>query len=425
MERNPDSAPQLQQSQNQSTKNHPVQDDSKQGRNAQEQSTHATPAQTYQTQDHQPPVRRYRTKAQRVTSITIIALCVILALIAALVGWSVYTNRIATHTVTGSTSANGANSASGSENQAANPLLDTSHDQCDVQLNVVASVNQWGSLAQSIGGKCANVTSIIASTSVEPHDYEPTPADLAKLRQADIVILNGAGYDPWATQAQLDAKQQHIITVSSLVGMDEHAEHAHAHSHSHSHAHTDSSGNIINPHLWFNLEAVDQAAHAIAQTYTQVANSGQTRTTVDKHFQKWDQQYEALTAHIAQLKAANAAAGKQIRFVSTESIIDDILADLGATNATPESYTNAMNSDAEPSAGDLQQTTELLKNGNITLLVLNPQELNSYAQRLQQTAKQAGIPMIEVSEQLPENQSDLLTWLTSIVNQIEQAAQAK
>lgn len=68
-------------------------------------------------------------------------------------------------------------------------------DSCDVTFNVVASVNQWGSLAQQLGGSCAAVTSLINSTSADPHDYEPTPADLAKLSRADIVVLNGAGYD--------------------------------------------------------------------------------------------------------------------------------------------------------------------------------------------------------------------------------------
>lgn len=90
-------------------------------------------------------------------------------------------------------------------------------DSCDVTFNVVASVNQWGSLAQQLGGSCAAVTSLINSTSADPHDYEPTPADLAKLSRADIVVLNGAGYDGWAEKAQLNANRQHIVNVASLM----------------------------------------------------------------------------------------------------------------------------------------------------------------------------------------------------------------
>lgn len=404
-------------------------------------------------QDHaQPRTPQYRPQSQRTTRITIITLCVVLALIAAVVGWSVYANKIKPALSPNETtlSNNSSNTDANGNQQNANPLLDTSNDQCDTQLQVVASVNQWGSLAQSIGGKCATVTSIIASTSVEPHDYEPTPADLAKLQQADIVILNGAGYDPWATKAQLDSTRQHIITVSSLVGIDQNNDttsnttdsdgestssdaqndehtsehtHAHTHTHTHTHAHTDSNGNSINPHLWFDLEAVDQAAHAIEHTYAQVAeahHSSSTSATITKRFQQWDSQYDVLTKHVAQLKAQNAS--KKLSFISTESIIDDILTDLGITNITPESYTNAMNNDAEPSPSDLQHALDLLKSKQATMLIVNPQELNNYAQRLQRAAQQANIPIIEVSEQLPENQSDLLTWLSTIVNQIEQAS---
>src|SRR5437588_9746257 len=68
------------------------------------------------------------------------------------------------------------------------------------QLNVVSSENFWGSIASQLGGTRVTVTSIINSPSGDPHDYESTTNDARTLAQADYVILNGAGYDDWASK---------------------------------------------------------------------------------------------------------------------------------------------------------------------------------------------------------------------------------
>ena len=53
-------------------------------------------------------------------------------------------------------------------------------------IEVVASVNQWGTVAKTLGGDNVNVTSIINSTNVDAHDYEPTTSDIAKLQKAQV-----------------------------------------------------------------------------------------------------------------------------------------------------------------------------------------------------------------------------------------------
>ena len=54
----------------------------------------------------------------------------------------------------------------------------------------------------------------------EPPFYEATASDLAKLAKADIVVLNGAGYDGWAEKAQLDKKRQTIGNAGDLMGVN-------------------------------------------------------------------------------------------------------------------------------------------------------------------------------------------------------------
>ena len=69
------------------------------------------------------------------------------------------------------------------------------------KVDVVASTNVWGSVAQAIGGDKVNVHSIIDSPDQDPHDYEATAQDKLKISRADLVVLNGGGYDPFMSEA--------------------------------------------------------------------------------------------------------------------------------------------------------------------------------------------------------------------------------
>lgn len=68
------------------------------------------------------------------------------------------------------------------------------------KVDVVASTNVWGSVAQAIGGDKVNVHSIIDSPDQDPHDYEATAKDKLAFSKAKIAITNGGGYDDWATK---------------------------------------------------------------------------------------------------------------------------------------------------------------------------------------------------------------------------------
>ena len=65
-------------------------------------------------------------------------------------------------------------------------------------LQVVAAENFWGSIASQLGGNRVHVTSIVTSPATDPHSYEPTAADARTLAGAQLAIVNGIGYDPWA-----------------------------------------------------------------------------------------------------------------------------------------------------------------------------------------------------------------------------------
>ena len=64
------------------------------------------------------------------------------------------------------------------------------------QLQVVASFSILGDLVQRVGGEAVQVTTLIGP-GVDAHTYDPAPADLVVLAEADIIFENGLGFEPW------------------------------------------------------------------------------------------------------------------------------------------------------------------------------------------------------------------------------------
>ena len=117
-------------------------------------------------------------------------------------------------------------------------------------VDVVVSVGQWGDVVRSVGGDCANVTTIVASGAVDPHDFEPGTADLAAFSDADLVVVNGADYDHWAEDAaESQDSAPALLSAASLVAAPEGGD----------------------PHLWYEPEAVHAMAPALADELAQLS----------------------------------------------------------------------------------------------------------------------------------------------------------
>ncbi len=63
-------------------------------------------------------------------------------------------------------------------------------------LHVVASFSVLGDLVKDVGGDAVQVTTLIGP-GVDAHTYDPAPADLVVLEDADVVFENGLGFEPW------------------------------------------------------------------------------------------------------------------------------------------------------------------------------------------------------------------------------------
>lgn len=253
-------------------------------------------------------------------------------------------------------------------------------------LNVVASINQWGSVASEIGGSRVKVTSIINSTAVEAHDYEATSADIAAISKADVIIVNGAGYDSWATKAASSTKAQ-VVNAAESGGKHD--------------------GD--NPHVWFSAAVRTAAAKAIAAAYRHSDAAHAEEYT--KQLKTWQDKEKTLESAIAEAK--QRLDGK--KYAATESVAAYLADDLGLTDATPAGYAQAVANESEPASGDVTAFSKLLQAGSVALLVVNTQESNATTKQLTTAAGQGDVQVVELTEQMPKHYSTLTDWMTALV----------
>ncbi len=71
---------------------------------------------------------------------------------------------------------------------------------------------------REIAGDKANVVNLTPS-GVEPHDYEPTPRDIAQLQQNKLLVVNGAGLEPWAEKVSGDLTAKGVTTITATEGI--------------------------------------------------------------------------------------------------------------------------------------------------------------------------------------------------------------
>src|ERR1700693_3265997 len=91
----------------------------------------------------------------------------------------------------------------------------------DGKLAVVAAENFWGSIAAQVGGDKVEGTNLITNPATDPHSYEATPNDARLIATARYVIVNGVGYDPWASKlaAANPVSGRVLLDVGALNGV--------------------------------------------------------------------------------------------------------------------------------------------------------------------------------------------------------------
>lgn len=159
----------------------------------------------------------------------------------------------------------------------------------DGKLKIMTTFYPMYEFTKNIAGDKADVELLIPST-IEPHDWEPTPKDIGNIQKADLFVYNSDDMETWVSDitASIDSSDVSVVEASKgikLIEEDEEAEESeeeHEHEHEHEHSHQ------ADPHVWLSPVLAQQEVQTITDALVKVDpdNKAYYETESSKYIEK-------------------------------------------------------------------------------------------------------------------------------------------
>ena len=264
------------------------------------------------------------------------------------------------------------------------------------KISIVASTSIWADVAQAVAdtasGVDIEVKPIVEGNGVDPHHFEPSAADIARAEDADVLVVNGGGYDSWIYQAV--SEQDNIISALPLTDHGKLADDPNVMTIDAAKATAKKDPKKVtniegNEHIWYDPAALDEVADTIADQINELNTEAHAST-------------ERVDSHVDRLRDKLKELPGNLSYAQTEPIADYIMKYASGKDVTPKGYRKATISEGEPTAADLAAFTKALKEDKVDLLIFNPQTETDTAGRIKSAAEDADITVVEIGETPPD-----------------------
>jgi zinc/manganese transport system substrate-binding protein len=261
------------------------------------------------------------------------------------------------------------------------------------KIAVLAAENFYGDVAQQVGGDWVSVTSILSNPAQDPHLFETAPSVIREIAAAQVVIYNGADYDPWVERVlKVTPKPGRVVIVAAELMHKKPGD---------------------NPHLWYDPATMPAIAKALAAALS---------AADPVHANDYVTGLHAFLATLQPLNdKINEIRGKYQGTIvaATEPVFGYMAAALGLTMIERKLQLSIMNN-TEPGVGDLIAFESDLKTHKVRMLFYNKQASDKIVQHIVSLARTDNIPVVGVTETCPPNLS-YQNWMLSELNNTETA----
>ena len=268
-------------------------------------------------------------------------------------------------------------------------------------IKVVASTDVYANIARGIGGKAVTVMSFISDPDQDPHSYEASAQNQLAISKADVVIENGGGYDDFMDRmVKASHAKATVLNVVELSGKKA------------------AAGGELNEHVWYDFPTVTRLADKVATALTAI--DGKDAALFRANAKAFTAKVQGLVSEEASLKASYGGGGVAI----TEPVPLYLLEAVGLHNETPPAFSAAVEEGTDVSALVLKQTLDLFTLGRVKALVYNEQTSGPITEQVKKAAEQAGIPVVPVTETLPQGMS-YVAWMAENLHNVKLALNAR
>lgn len=258
---------------------------------------------------------------------------------------------------------------------------------------VVAAENFYGDVARQIGGNRVSVTSILRQPNQDPHLFQLSARVARNIAAARVIIVNGAGYDPWIgpllNSASGGARQ--VIVAANLMHVPKGA----------------------NPHIWYRPQTMIRVARRLASILGDI--DPRYRAFYRRRVRLFEQHLQPLRAKIESMHARYA--GTPV--AATEPVFGYMAQALGL-KMLETGFQTAMMNGVDPSVSQVIRFDADLRHHRVRVLIYNRQVSDRKTERLKRLARRSAIPIVGVTETQPAGLS-YQGWMSGQLQRLAQA----
>jgi zinc/manganese transport system substrate-binding protein len=260
--------------------------------------------------------------------------------------------------------------------------------------------NEYADVISQIGGKYVQVQAIETDPNTDPHTFEASPKIAKEIAAAQLIVVNGVGYDDWADKIMSASHRPNrkVINVQKLLGLPD---------------------DTANPHLWFDPKTMPAVAKAVGDTLAELDPA----QAADFHAnaEKFVASLEPWNAAIATFKAKHDKTPVAV----TEPVADYLLQAMGFNILTPFTLEKAIMDGNDPSPQDVTTQNGLLSGHKVKVFAYNQQVTDALTKSFLHASKKAGIPVVGVYETMPTPGYTYQSWMLAEVTALERAVTDK
>jgi zinc/manganese transport system substrate-binding protein len=260
---------------------------------------------------------------------------------------------------------------------------------------VLGAENFYADLLTQIGGTKVTVSSILNDPNADPHEFEASPQTAKLVADAQLVIVNGLGYDDFMDKllGASTKPDRVVLNVQDIL----------------------KKADDDNAHIWYDPATMPAVAEAATAALAKL--DPQDATYFADRKAKYLGALKAIDDKIAALKAKFN--GTPVAFTEP---VEEYQADaIGLTVQTPEGFMKAIEQGVDPAPADVAAERDLLTGKKVKALLYNSQVTSPLTKDIHDLAVASGVPVVGVAETIPTQFKTYQEWMLSQLAELETA----
>jgi len=223
------------------------------------------------------------------------------------------------------------------------------------KLKIVTTFSILADLFKNVGGQYVEVHTLV-DWDEDAHVFHPSPADVRRLTKADLLVLNGLGFEGWLerliSSSNFNGK---LVTAASGVDVIKRLEDKESDHHDHHDHHLDVQG--FDPHAWHSLSAVKKYIDNILNSLVELdkAHQAQYQHNASRYLSELDKLESETKLRMSKLSEA------QRNIVIPHNAFAYLARDFGLHVYSLK----GISTEAEASAAQIAQVIRKIKSENI------------------------------------------------------------